>query len=212
MVKKVLVFIMVFLGVSTVCFGISLDIDAVIQPTESITVKSATGGFSGVIPQGKYEDAITANCWNIANPIAVVLAVTENIATSKLVIYTDHRSQSYWTGTNASNFPQALDASMNALVDVADITTQNIYVTTIGMRAFADVWKAGTPTTNDTAWHWVKNTNNPVTLPTANATVDPVYQGVLYDDNLTVYLRTAWNAPKAAGTYKCKLFFKLTSQ
>lgn len=213
MLKKIVAFVILSMGLSGVCFGFDLYLQADIQPTEAIVVKGAVGNFTGVVPQGKYEDSITANCWNIANPIEVILAVTANRTTAKLIVYTNHRSEDYWKNSVTANaLPVAYDVSVNALVNVAAITTQNIYMTSIGMRAFADVWKENKPTTNNSAWHWVKNTPKAITYPTSNATVDPMYEGIIYDDNLKVYLRTAWDLPKAAGHYDTGLWFGLNSQ
>jgi hypothetical protein len=203
--KIVLSFLMILCGFSGALFAasqVNFDISAQVNVLQELSIGLvAPSSVANLMPVGVYSDDITAACWKVATSMVVVVPVTTNSTTKKLVAFTKHREQDYWQGAVTS---LATSVPINGFVNLTNITAANYANNTIPLKAFADVYKEGRPTTNSAAWVDVVDISS---LATANAKV--LYQGEITDPTLNVYIRQAWPVGKVTGTYSGKVIFGL---
>lgn len=196
------------LGITTYAATSStISISADVVNVEEMQVKSTQipASLSDIMPYGSVSTDIHSPAWKVAAPIAITLAVTNNITARKLVVYTNHRVANYWHNA-AATLP--VSTQVNGLVNTMGIMPDNISNTTVALKAFADIAHEGAPTTNNSAWVDVIDISSGISPNSAGI----LYQGEIIDPTITIYIKQAWPSGKLAGSYSGKILFELVNQ
>lgn len=214
-----------------------ITITAIVPVVHTVTLKTASNLDWGTInldPARTFVDGIApgttatpnavANAndpWQTAGALKCTLDFQNNQPGS-LLIYTNHAAQSYFT---QHVVPGNLSATTNisglihvgggtaATVGDSKITSQNAYLTTIPLRAWAAVNNEAVVTTNPSAnWVWISDASTAYNglstgTPTERATklADSKQSLLAYTliskPNLDFYIRGAFSWPKYDGHY-----------
>lgn len=193
-----------------------VDMQAQINAVMGLTIVSSdTMPIGSVVPAGTWDShspGVTANYWNIVSPLKVTFAIQNNNPSTTLYVYTDHQREDYWS--DAVRGRLSASSSIDGLVNVDSITAQNWYKATAALRVWPDVYNEGQVTTNATAnWVWVTDKKGaPLFTQSASRQVLLSDSQLMLNQNLDMYIRSAWSAPKVAGTYKGRVRFTLEAQ
>lgn len=198
----------------------NLLMTSTISEVSELSLATPTTSFSlgFVSPNGTWNNSegVTANYWNIANPIKFTLTIKNNKPTTYLYIYTDHQNQNYWSQsiTNRLIFTSPTP-NLNGLINTDQISSQNSTFASASIRAWADYYQEGSVTTNPTAnWTWICDKKGPPLFTETEPRQVLLDKGYInfMNKSVDVYIRSAWPTPKIAGTYKAKIFIEMSSQ
>ncbi|MFC1617203.1 hypothetical protein ACFL2K_03185 [Candidatus Margulisiibacteriota bacterium] len=220
MLKRSLILVcgLVFFGFNLFAANpVTFKITATVPVLQSLEVKNVEiPEMDEIIPTGEFSEDITADCWNVVEPIKIQIAVTNNNTTKKLVIFTNHRDttrQGYYWPDRLASLPET--ATVNGLINLQYYTEATWYSNTAPLRVFTDIDDEGLPTTNSAVWEWITDVGSIVDIESylgEQPSIAVLYDGDIIRENLDIYIKTCWDNSKEGGDYQGKLIFGIVGQ
>lgn len=186
---------------------VAASIAAEIASEHDLSINSVVvPDISNVVPNGEFSDSISGAAWRRVAPIRISVAIKNNTG-AQFVTYTDHvhQTSTYWTRTDTAAFQ---GKQLNGLINVAAAGPDILNLTTVPLRAWANVDNSATESSKDSDWKWVTDISfgdKAVELVSGNG-------AVLANSNLAILYRMSWNATKLPGNYTARVFIGLINQ